>query len=225
MKTIDIVLTAVNKEALPHILASIPVKELEEKDYKVGIIISDGTSASTIAEIARTVDAAVIHSPQGCGRQYKHVFSKSQADIIIAMDADGSYPASLIPELVTALENEGLDFASINRMWKQEKGAMPFIEKAANFVLNMTASILFDIYIIDSQSTMWAFKRPILANMKLHANGSAFTEEFLIEAISNFLCREIPGTYKKRIGKGQLCHFCDSLGNLLFLFRKRLNLF
>ena len=182
-------------------------------------------STDKTAEISRQAGASVYSSPRGYGRQYKNVFSKSQADIIVTLDADGSYPALQIPALIKALEDEGLDFVSVNRLWNMEKGAMSIMHKFGNSVLNMTASILFGIYIIDSQSGMWAFKRNILQDLELHADGMAFSEEIKIEAISRFVCREIPGVYKKRIGKVKIRSFYDGLGNLFFLFRKRLNLF
>ncbi|MCR5661392.1 MAG: glycosyltransferase [bacterium] len=222
MKTIDIVMTAADEEALQHVLASIPVKELEEQGYAVSIIISHGIHAGRIAEIASNASATAYSSSAGYGQRYRHIFSKSQADIIVALDADGSYSATQIPALIKALEDEGLDFISVNRMWNQEKGAMSLVCKFGNYFLDMIAAYLFDIYIVDSQSRMWAFRRSIFNELKLHANGLAFSEEIKIEAISNFICREIPGIYKKRIGKVKISSFYDGLTNLAFLFRKRL---
>ncbi len=218
-------MTAVNEEAIPHALASLPQKELEELGFSVAIIISNGINSAKIAEQARNAGASVYTSPKGYGNRYKHIFSKSQADIIVAFDADGSNPASQIPALIKALENEGLDFVSVNRLWNMEKGAMSPIHKFGNYVLNLTTSILFGIYIIDSQSGMWAFRRNILKDLELHADGMAFSEEIKVEAISRYICREIPGVYKKPIGKVNLRSFYDSLGNLFFLFRKKLRIF
>jgi hypothetical protein len=76
----------------------------------------------------------------------------------------------------------------------------------------------------DSQSGMWVFRRSILKDMQLEADGMAFSEEIKIEALKNPRVRfgEISIMYTSRIGEKKLNPWRDGLQNLLFLIKKRL---
>jgi hypothetical protein len=70
---------------------------------------------------------------------------------------------------------------------------------------------------------MWVFRRAILAEMKLVADGMAFSEEIKIEAIRNRDIRfgEISILYTSRTGETKLNPWRDGFQNLWFLVRKR----
>ena len=79
-------------------------------------------------------------------------------------------------------------------------------------------------WVRDSQSGMWVFRRSILKDMQLEADGMAFSEEIKIEALKNPRVRfgEISIMYTSRIGEKKLNPWRDGLQNLLFLVKKRL---
>jgi hypothetical protein len=84
-------------------------------------------------------------------------------------------------------------------------------------------SILFFRWVQDSQSGMWVFRRSIIANMKLAADGMAFSEEIKIEAILNPKVQfgEISIVYTSRKGETKLNPWRDGFNNLGFLIKKR----
>jgi hypothetical protein len=87
----------------------------------------------------------------------------------------------------------------------------------------LATSVLFFRWVRDSQSGMWVFRRAILKDMILVADGMAFSEEIKIEAIRNHRIRfgEISIQYSSRLGEIKLNPWRDGIQNLLFLVRKR----
>jgi hypothetical protein len=84
-------------------------------------------------------------------------------------------------------------------------------------------SILFFRWVRDSQSGMWVLRRSILQDMKLEADGMAFSEEIKIEALLHPRIRfgEISILYSTRLGEKKLNPWRDGMQNLAFLARKR----
>ena len=75
------------------------------------VVVDDGSSDQT-GKIAASAGAKVIRHPHniGYGRSLKNGIAAAQHDMIADCDADGTYPASAIPELVR-LHREGYDMA------------------------------------------------------------------------------------------------------------------
>jgi hypothetical protein len=70
---------------------------------------------------------------------------------------------------------------------------------------------------------MWVFRRSILEQIQLDADGMAFSEEIKVEVIrhSRLKFDEIPVMYSSRLGEIKLNPWRDGMENLWFLFRKR----
>ena len=84
-------------------------------------------------------------------------------------------------------------------------------------------SVLYFRWVRDSQSGMWVFRRSILANMNLLADGMAFSEEIKIEALKNSRVRfgEVSIQCSSRLGAVKLNPWKDGIYNLYFLLKKR----
>ena len=80
--------------------------------------------------------------------------------------------------------------------------------------------------ISDSQSGMWIFYRSILNQMNLKSDGMPLSEEIKMEAILNKKIKfaEIHISYKNRLGVVKLRKWKDGFDNLIFLFKKRLEI-
>ncbi len=186
------------------------------------ILVVDTDSKDRTREIAGGKGAVVVDEPRrGYGRAYKTGFEKAQGEIIATLDADLTYPASMIPGLVEKLDKEGLDFITTNRLAGMEKGAMKAKHRFGNWVLSTTFRLLFRIKIKDSQSGMWVFRRSILKGMDLKSDGMSMSEELKIEAFKKARATEVPITYRQRVGEVKLSSWKDGLGNLKYLFKKR----
>ena len=186
------------------------------------ILVIDTDSKDRTREIASEKGAVIINEPRrGYGRAYKTGFESAQADVIATLDADLTYPASMIPQLVNMLDDKGLDFITTNRLSMMEKGSMSAKHRFGNWVLSTTFRVLFHVKVKDSQSGMWVFRKSILKDLDLQSDGMSMSEELKIEAFRKFKAAEIPINYRPRVGDVKLSSWKDGLGNLKYLFKKR----
>ena len=186
------------------------------------ILVVDTNSVDRTKEIAASLGAIVLDEPRrGYGRAYRTGFENAKGDFIATLDADMTYPATDLPGLVDMLDAEGLDFITTNRFARMEKGAMGTKHRVGNWVLSTATRLLFRVRVRDSQSGMWVFRRSILDVVELESLGMAMSEEIKIEAFRKARAKEVPITYRARIGEVKLNSWRDGLGNLKFLFRKR----
>jgi glycosyltransferase involved in cell wall biosynthesis len=225
MKRISVIIPSLNEEkGIGNTLDEVPIAELQKMGYDVEVLLVDGNSADYTREIAEKQGATVIiEEKRGYGRAYKTGFEKAGGEIIVTLDADATYPAVDIPKFVGHLVEQKLDFITTNRFAFMEMGTMTSLHKIGNRILNMASRVLFLVRINDSQSGMWIFRKGILKELDLMADGMELSEEIKIKAFKKFRAKEIPIKYRKRVGEAKLNSFEDGIKNLLFLFKLRLN--
>jgi glycosyltransferase involved in cell wall biosynthesis len=188
------------------------------------IIVVDNGSTDRTAQVAASLGAKVITEElRGYGRAYRRGFAAATGDLIVTLDGDHSYPIDGVSYLLEAFLHLDVDFLNASRFPVRDSRAMSFKHKFGNLVLSLTTSILFFRWVRDSQSGMWVLRRSILEDMKLEADGMAFSEEIKIEAIRNRRIRfgEIAILYSTRLGEIKLSPWRDGIQNLAFLVRKR----
>lgn len=205
------------EKGLTETLKKLPLSELRSSGHETEILVVDGNSHDKTREIAKDFGARVIVEHQnGYGHAYKIGIEKSKGDIIITLDADGTYPAEKIPRFLSHfLENE-LDFLSVNRFGKLYSNTMTLTHRVGNRILSAVMRKMFDIKIKDSQSGMWIFKKDIMSSIKPKSNGMSFSEEIKIHAFKKFKAAEIDGEYRLRHGTVKLRTLKDGLMNLLY---------
>ena len=219
---ISIIIPALNEESgIGKVIDSIPLKKLPGKTE---IIVVDGDSQDITVKIAESRGARVIiEKRKGYGRAYRTGFEHAKGDIIVTLDADNTYPAEKIPELVNMLIKENLDFITTNRFASMEANAMTPRNIIGNKILTKIMNLLHSSNINDSQSGMWAFRKKLLDDLELTSDGMPFSEEIKIEAFRNgFKVKEVPIHYKIRTGTVKLCAWKDGFLNLGFLIKKKL---
>jgi glycosyltransferase involved in cell wall biosynthesis len=188
------------------------------------LIVVDNNCTDCTAEVARTMGArVVIETRRGYGAALKAGFRAATGDIIVAMDADATYPRNFIPVVLDVMIEEGLDFVSCDRTGHKSEEADSFLRVLGNFVLNIAMFTLFGVWLTDSQSGMWILRRSVLAQLTLVSDNMSFSEELKVEAFTRkgIRARELPIYYKARVGESKLNLWHDGFTNLLFLFRKR----
>ncbi len=219
---ISVVIPTMNEEeSIGQVLDSI-IQTLEPTEFEYEVIIVDTDSKDRTREIARSKGAGVVEEPRrGYGRAYKTGFDKANGDIVVTLDADCTYPAESVPDLVRTLLRDELDFISTNRFAKAEKGAFSTSHRFGNWILTITTNLLFRIGIKDSQSGMWVFRRSLIESLELSSDGMPFSEEIKIEAFRKANARELPISYHKRKGEVKLSSWKDGRKNFAFLWKRR----
>ena len=101
---------------IAEVVSSVPVEEFSARGIDTEILVVDNGSGDGTGEIARNAGARVVCEPRrGYGYAYLKGFSEAKGSIICTLDADGTYPARMLPSLVEKLTKEDLDFISTNR--------------------------------------------------------------------------------------------------------------
>lgn len=217
-QSITVIIPCLNEEqGIAKVLHAMP-------PYVDEIIVVDNASTDRTAQVAASLGAKVITEElRGYGRAYRRGFAAATGDLIVTLDGDHSYPIDGVSYLLEAFLHLEVDFLNASRFPVRDSRAMSFKHKLGNLVLSLATSILFFRWVRDSQSGMWVLRRSILADMKLEADGMAFSEEIKIEAIRNRKIRfgEISILYSTRLGEMKLSPWRDGIQNLAFLLRKR----
>jgi len=222
-KSISVVIPTLNEQdGIKLTIDSIPKDKLAELGYDLEILVIDGNSTDLTRKIANGMGSKIIlEKRKGYGRAYKTGFSEAKGDIIVTLDADGTYPAELIPEYISYLNEKKLDFITVNRFSKMEDNAMLISHRIGNKVLSLVASLLYSIEVKDSQSGMWIMSKTFADAINLISDDFSFSEEIKIVAFRFFKAIELEGKYYKRTGKQKLETFNDGWTNLKYLFQFR----
>ena len=110
---ISVVIPALNEEiAIGATIAGVSEVLTAAKLVPFEIVVVDDGSSDQTGKIAAAAGAKVVRHPHnvGYGRSLKNGIAAAQYDMIAICDADGTYPASAIPELVR-LHRDGFDMA------------------------------------------------------------------------------------------------------------------
>ena len=139
-------------------------------------------------------------------------------EIIVTLDADGTYPAELIPEYIQQLNEKNMDFITVNRFSEIENGAMSLLHRFGNKILSSVMRLLYSVDVKDSQSGMWIMRRSFVKGINLKSDDMSLSEEIKIIAFKFFRSVELDGKYFKRTGTAKLDTIKHGWYNLLYLF-------
>lgn len=218
---LSVVIPTMNEEKSVGLVIE-EVRKAVGPSRQLEILVVDTDSKDRTREIAAGLGATVVDEPRrGYGRAYKTGFERASGEYIATLDADMTYPASDIPDLLEKLEKESLDFITTNRFASMAKGAMGAKHRFGNWVLSATTRVLFRVRIKDSQSGMWVLRRSCLEKLDVQSDRMSFSEELKIEAFRKLRAIEVPITYRARVGEVKLQSWSDGFGNLKYLFKKR----
>jgi len=215
----SIILPCRNEErALPFCLKQIK-RVIKENGLSAEIIVSD-SSTDKSPDIAKKAGVILIrHSEEGYGAAYLEAFKKAAGKYIFMADADATYDFNEIPDFIRQL-NSGCDLVIGNRFSeKMSPGAMSFSHRCiGNPVLSFILRLFFWVKIKDSQSGMRAIRKDCLKIINLQTTGMEFASEMIIKSIRNNLkIKELPISYKKRLGKSKIKPFSDAWKHIRFM--------
>src|SRR5919107_5992169 len=155
--TVNIIIPTLNEqEGITETINSLPLQKINDLGFSVSILVVDGGSTDHTVENASRLGARIIFEERrGYGRAYKTALQHAEGDIIVTLDADGTYPAEQIPDYIEELTKHDLDFITINRLDRLEKNSMVLSHYVGNKLLSLTLRLLYSIDVKDSQSGMW----------------------------------------------------------------------
>jgi glycosyltransferase involved in cell wall biosynthesis len=181
--------------------------------------VVDDASTDRTAEVAREAGAKVIShlENRGSGASRKTGIRHAEGDIIIFLDADGTYPAKSIPELIKHFPQ----YDQVIGARKVEMGTLKLLRKPAKWFIGKLASFLSGKKIPDLNSGMRAFKKDIMMKyLFLIPDGfSCVSTMTLVFLVNGYNVKFVPIDYYKRVGKSKFHPIKDTYNYILTVIR------
>ena len=189
------------------------------------VVVVDAFSTDGTADIARANGAHVIPEVRrGYGRAFKTGFNAAKGDLLVSADGDGTYPIGVLPDLLDAMLDNGILFASCARFPLDDPNSMRSRNRLGNRAISIAASLLWLRTFEDVLSGMWAMRREAWVQLDCVSDSWNFSEEIKIRARETFGPRfsEFHIRYAERLGETKLAPFRVGIENLAWLALMRL---
>lgn len=200
-RKILIIVPALNEEkTIGKVLDEIPRHVLENRGYDVKVLVADGNSRDNTRQIAREKGAEVIiESRRGKGRAMRTALERFGADYVFMLDADYTYPATYIPQMLEILERGYQVVVGSRLKGRIEKGGMSFLNLVGNYLLTFMANVLYSTRISDLCTGFWGWRGDVIASLPLVSDGFTFEAELFTRlARRGYSLAEIPIHYRRR---------------------------
>ena len=223
-KTVSIIIPTLNEEeTIGKVIDEIPKENMEKRGYQVEILVADNNSSDKTREIAAGRGAKVIIEPaRGKGRAIRTAFKAVSGDFIFMLDADYTYPATYISEMLEVLHG-GSDVVIGSRLRGQiGTGAMGKVNVVGNRLLALMASTLYRTRISDLCTGYWGFTRGVVNKLELNATGFELEAEIFVQiARKGYKIAEVPIYYRRRASPSKLNSLRDGFKIGRTLLKKR----
>jgi glycosyltransferase involved in cell wall biosynthesis len=190
--------------------------------YPKEIIIVDSNSTDGTIEIVKDTNRCrlIIEPRRGYGIALRTGIKNAKGNIIIMVDADGTYEFKHIDLLINRMLEKDADMVLATRMYDPNK-AMGFLNFLGNKAITLTYDFFYSQFLSDSQSGFRAISHEAINNVTLKETDMAFATEMLIQfAREGYNMVEIPTTYKPRIyGKTKLKPFKSGIEIFTTIFK------
>jgi glycosyltransferase involved in cell wall biosynthesis len=163
------------------------------------IYVFDNNSTDGTAQIARAAGAIVRNVPaQGKGSVVRRMFADIEADAYVMVDGDDTYDASVAPQLVARLLEEGLDMVVGNRVSTEQAAYRPG-HRFGNAMLTGFVSFIFGRTFTDILSGYRVFSRRYVKSFAAHSAGFEIETELTVHALElRMPVAEVATVYKSR---------------------------
>jgi glycosyltransferase involved in cell wall biosynthesis len=218
LNRLSVIIPAFNEE-MSIVSAVLKVRDVLKRSGIQGevVVVDDGSTDAT-GRLASDAGARVLShgSNRGYGAALKTGIGRTDSDLLAIMDADGTYPAERIPDLIAAME--GAEMAVGSRTGGTVR--IPLARKPAKWVLNRLANHLTGTRIPDLNSGLRVFTRNLaMRYMHLLPDGFSFTTTVTVASLCDGLpVAFVPVDYHTRVGTSKIRpgHFA---GFLMLVFR------
>jgi glycosyltransferase involved in cell wall biosynthesis len=172
------------------------------------IVIVDNNSKDRTHEIARrvlgenSIGGGVLFEPrQGKGFAVRRAFQEIESDIYVLADADLTYPAEALPNLLEAVVVHGYDMCVGSRLTnesykKENKRAFHYL---GNHLVRWLINKLFSASLQDIMSGYRVFSRRFVKALPILSAGFQVETEITLHALDKrLLIKELPIEYRDR---------------------------
>lgn len=164
------------------------------------ILVVDDKSQDRTAEIAEELGARVVRRPVngGSGASRKTGTEHARGEIIVMLDADGTYTAADIPRMLEYFPQ----YDQVNGARTTEEGTMKLLRVPAKWLIRQLACYLTRTHIPDLNTGLKAYKRSVMLRyLWVVPDGFSCVTSMTLAFLSNgHAVKYIDTAYKKRIG-------------------------
>jgi glycosyltransferase involved in cell wall biosynthesis len=223
---LTVLLPAYNEQdAIRQVLQEV-VEALSDESIRYELLVVDDGSTDRTAEradeFARSCwqcPVRVVRCPEnrGAGAARKVGIRCARGEIIVMLDADGSYPAAAIPELLRHFPA----YDQVNGARTSEQGTLRWLRLPAKWLIRKLASYLTGHKIPDLNTGLKAFKRQtMLPWLWVVPDGFSCVTTMTLAFLTNgYAVKYVPVEYRPRIGKSKFHPIKDTIAYLSTVLR------
>jgi glycosyltransferase involved in cell wall biosynthesis len=189
------------------------------------IVVDDGSTDGTrelLDQMVRSVESdrlrVVYHgSNHGYGAAISTGVRRARAELIVIIDADGTYPCERIPDLVEVAESADMVVGSRT----EGRNPQPLLRRFTKNVLRAHCSWLVGEHIPDLNSGLRVFRKSIFDRFfKILPSGFSLTTTLTVAMMRNrYSVVFVPITFAERVGRSKIRPVKDTLGFIQLILR------
>ncbi len=211
---VSVVLPAYNEqEAVVHVIEGVR-RAMDSTGMRYEILLIDDCSSDATADRAAGAGARVVRHRmnRGSGASRRTGVREARGEIIVMLDADGTYDTDTIPEMLRWFP----DYDQVNGARTSEQGTWKPLRFSAKWLIRQLAIYLAGQPIPDLNTGLKAFKRSVMLDyMWVLPDGFSCVTTMTLAFMSNgHPVKYVPTPYYKRIGKSKF-HPIRDTGNYL----------
>jgi len=210
-KRVSIVMPVYNEEKSIKMSLNKLFNVMQATNLEFEVIVVDDGSKDKTVEMIRGVDVKLIRQEAnlGYGAALKAGIEQACYDLIAIIDADGTYPADYLPELISWMDNYDMTVGA--RIGSRVE--IPLLRRLPKIILNKYANYLVKRNIPDLNSGMRVFRKDLYKKFRnLLPSGFSFTSTITLALLSNsYLVKYVPIDYYKREGKSKIKPISDTI--------------
>ncbi|HUY87580.1 MAG TPA: glycosyltransferase family 2 protein [Pirellulales bacterium] len=222
---LTVLLPAYNEEqAITRVLGEIVEALADLAAYE--ILVVDDASTDRTAELAEQFAAECWHCPvrvircpvnRGAGAARKIGVRAARGEVVVMLDADGSYPAAAIRELLRFFPA----YDQVNGARTSEQGTLRWLRRPTKWFIRKLACYLTGHRIPDLNTGLKAFKREaMLPWLWVVPDGFSCVTTMTLAFLTNgYAVKYVPTEYRPRIGKSKFHPIKDTAAYLSTVLR------
>ncbi len=164
------------------------------------VVVFDNNSTDRSSAIAAEKNVRVVRvSRQGKGNVVRAMLKKVEADVYVMLDADATYPAARMPDLIKPVLDGTSDMVVGARLGSPEAGAFRRFHHTGNIVLCRLISLIWGARLTDVLSGYRAFTAEVARILPVVSSGFEVETEMTVQALFyNMSISEIDIEYRAR---------------------------
>ena len=189
-----------------------------ELEFEI-IVINDGSTDGTASLLRQRSGVRLIDHPvnRGYGASLKTGVRHAQHELIVIVDADGTYPLEQVPELVSLAANADMVVGARTG----ENAHHSTLRRIPKWFLIRFAQWMARRSIPDLNSGFRVFRKSVVARfLQILPDGFSFTTTITLAMLTNnYLVHYEPIDYHPRIGRSKIRPIRDTLGVVQLILR------